>query len=85
MPDACRDTFVLFLVNVAPWLWGWPNRFHKRMDSAGSSIILLGPYEKGDPGAAGIDDTETLGQVPADFDGYIWTNRIEVIGPALRR
>ena len=28
---------------------------------------------------------ETLEEVPEQFPGYIWTNRIEVIGPALGR
>jgi glycerophosphoryl diester phosphodiesterase len=46
---------------------------------------LLGPYGAGDPGTAGIDDIVTLDQVPGHFSGYVWTNRIEVIGPALGR
>lgn len=83
MPAACKDTFVLVPINVAPWLWGWPNLFQQRMREAGSEIILLGPLETGDPGTAGIDDAETLAAVPVDFSGYVWTNRIERIGPLL--
>ena len=47
-------------------------------------MILLGPYESGDPGTAGIDTLEQLAQVPDGFVGYLWTNRIELIGPAWR-
>jgi glycerophosphoryl diester phosphodiesterase len=83
VPEACRDTMVMLPINVAPWLWGWPNRFQQRLAAVGSEIILLGPYSAGDPGTAGIDDLETLDRVPASFDGYVWTNRIEIIGPAL--
>ena len=82
MPEACRNTKVMVPINIAPWLWGWPNLLQQRMADAGSQIILLGPYGAGDPGTAGIDDVATLAQVPTDFDGYVWTNRIEIIGPA---
>jgi glycerophosphoryl diester phosphodiesterase len=83
MPDACRNTAVTIPINFASWLWGWPNLFIERMHEAGSIVVLLGPYEKGDAGTSGIDSPELLADVPEGFDGYIWTNRIEVIGPAL--
>jgi glycerophosphoryl diester phosphodiesterase len=81
VPDACRNTMVMLPVNVAPFVWGWPNLFLERMRNAGSAVILLGPYGAGDPGTAGIDTPEQLAQVPDGFSGYIWTNKIEVIGP----
>jgi glycerophosphoryl diester phosphodiesterase len=83
MPAACSNTKVMLPLNVAPFAWGWPNLFLERMRNAGSEVILLGPAGAGDPGTAGIDTLEQLAQVPASFDGYLWTNRIEVIGPAL--
>lgn len=84
VPGACENTKVMVPINVAPWLWGWPNLLQQRLADVGSEVILLGPYGAGDPGTAGIDDIETLAQVPRDFDGYVWTNRIEIIGPALK-
>ena len=84
VPAACRQTKVMIPINIAPWLWGWPNLLQQRLADAGSEIILLGPYGAGDPGTAGIDDIETLAQLPPGFDGYVWTNRIEDIGPALK-
>ena len=83
MPQACRNTMIMLPINIAPWVWGWPNLFLERVRNAGSAVILLGPYEQGDPGTAGIDTLEQLAQVPPQFDGYVWTNRIELIGPAL--
>jgi len=85
VPAACRETVVMVPINVAPWLWGWPNRFLARMKAAGSEVILLGPYAAGDPGTSGIDDVEMLARIPEGFDGHVWTNRIELIGPALGR
>ncbi|ODT68225.1 MAG: glycerophosphodiester phosphodiesterase [Pelagibacterium sp. SCN 63-23] len=83
VPEPCRDTVVMVPINVAPWLWGWPNLLQQRLADAGSTIILLGPYGAGDPGTAGIDDLDVLAQVPPGFGGYLWTNRIEIVGPAL--
>ncbi|MDC9824446.1 glycerophosphodiester phosphodiesterase family protein [Devosia sp. ZB163] len=84
MPEACRNTKVMLPINVAPFVWGWPNLFLERMKAAGSEVILLGPYSAGDPGTAGIDTPELLAQVPDVFAGYIWTNKIETIGPLAR-
>ncbi|WP_244545232.1 glycerophosphodiester phosphodiesterase family protein [Devosia enhydra] len=85
VPEACRDTMVMVPINMAPFLWGWPELFVKRMADAGSGVILLGPYGAGDPGTAGIDALDQLAAVPAGFSGYLWTNRIELIGPELAR
>lgn len=81
VPEACRNTVVMMPINVAPFLWGWPDLFLKRLSDAGTEVILLGPYGAGDPGTAGIDTPEQLAQVPDGFTGYIWTNKIETIGP----
>jgi glycerophosphoryl diester phosphodiesterase len=83
VPAACHETRVLVPINAAPLLWGWPNLFLRRLSDAGSEVVLTGPYSPGDPGTAGIDSLETLAMVPADFTGYLWTNRIELVGPAL--
>lgn len=85
IPEACRNTKVMLPINVAPFVWGWPNLFIERLRQAGSEVILLGPYSSGDPGTAGIDTPELLAQVPDNFAGYIWTNKIETIGPLARQ
>lgn len=84
VPEACRGTNAMVPLNFTWAVWGWPDRFHARMVSAGSEIILIGPYSGGDTGTSGIDTLEELARIPENFDGYIWTNRIEVIGPVLR-
>ncbi len=84
VPPACRQSTIMVPLNVGPWLWGWPNLFLHRLKAVGTEVILLGPYAQGDPGTAGIDNLAQLKQVPADFSGYLWTNKIELIGPALK-
>jgi glycerophosphoryl diester phosphodiesterase len=85
VPDACRNTKVMLPINLTPFVWGWPNLFLQRMRVAGSEVILLGPYGAADPGTAGIDTAEQLAGVPDSFVGYIWTNKIETIGPLRER
>jgi len=84
VPEACRNTMVMVPSNIAPWLWGWPDLFIQRLRDNGSGVILLGPYGSGDIGTSGIDSPEDAARVPADFDGYVWTNAIETIGPLLK-
>lgn len=83
MPAACSGTALLVPTNVAPWLWGWPNRFLDRMEDAGTRVFAVGPMRKGD-GTAGIDSVEDLGQLPNDYARGIWTNDVGLIAERLR-
>lgn len=83
VPEACADRLIAVPMNVAPYLWGWPHVFTKRMQAANSDVILWGPYD-GSGFSSGIDDLQTLQRVPKHFDGYVWTNRIERIAPQLK-
>ena len=83
VPQACERGLITVPANVAPWLWGWPNRFLRRMDSVGSRVVLIGDYEGGGL-SQGFDDPERLLDLPGDYSGGVWTDRIEVMGPAVR-
>jgi glycerophosphoryl diester phosphodiesterase len=82
-PHACRDTLVLVPVNAATWLWGWPRRLESRMHAVGSDVVLIGPWH-GERHSRGVDDLAWLESIPSDFGGGIWTNRVDLLGPALR-
>lgn len=82
VPEACRNTLVPVPSNYAFLLWGWPNRFLTRMEDAGSDVVLIGPYSGG--GTVGIDTAEQVEDLPGPFPGYVWTNRILEVGPALK-
>jgi glycerophosphoryl diester phosphodiesterase len=84
VPPACHNTMVMVPINVAPWLWGWPNRFLQRMKDVGSSVILMGPYSSGDAGTSGIDTPEDAALIPPKFPGLVWTNEIATIAPIVR-
>ncbi|WP_417309816.1 hypothetical protein [Devosia sp.] len=69
MPDACKDSVVMVPINLTLLAWGWPNLFVERMRAVGTEVVLLGAFSAGDPGSTGIDDLDTLAQVPDDFAG----------------
>ena len=84
VPRACANAMVLVPINVAPWLWGWPDRFLNRMAAANSAVFVLGPYSGGEF-SSGVDTPELLQRLPEKYSGGIWTNEIETIAPLARR
>ena len=82
VPESCRGRLMLVPANIAPWLWGWPNRFLDRMRQADSQVFILGNY--GGDFSSGIDTAADVARLPPNFNGGIWTNRIESIAPRLR-
>lgn len=82
VPEACRNTLVPVPSNYAFLFWGWPSRFLTRMKDAGSDVVLIGPYTGGS--TVGIDTAEEVENLPEEFPGYVWTNRILEVGPAVK-
>jgi glycerophosphoryl diester phosphodiesterase len=78
VPQACTSALVLVPINVAPWLWGWPDRFLARMKAANSVVFVLGPYSGGEF-STGIDTPDLFARLPPNYGGGIWTNEIEDI------
>ncbi|OWV92458.1 glycerophosphodiester phosphodiesterase [Rhizobium sp. R635] len=83
MPEDCKHRMMLVPVNIAPWLWGWPDRFLNRMEDAGTEVFVIGPY-RGSDFSTGIDDPAQLARLPQDYAAGIWTNEIEAIGKLVK-
>ncbi|MEI1252414.1 glycerophosphodiester phosphodiesterase family protein [Rhizobium aouanii] len=83
LPDECKHAMMLVPINIAPWLWGWPDRFLNRMADAGTEVFVLGPY-RGSDFSTGIDDPAQLARLPEDYAAGIWTNEIEAIGKLVK-
>ena len=45
--------------------------------------MLFGDYH-GEGPMQGFDDPDRLTELPRDYAGGIWTDRIDLVGPALR-
>lgn len=82
VPDDCRGTTLLVPINIAPWLWGWPNRFLDRMDNVGTNVFLLGPYTGGGF-SEGLDDPALIRDLPSGYSGGISTDALDQIMPLL--
>jgi glycerophosphoryl diester phosphodiesterase len=80
VPQACERTVVVVPLNVAPWLWGWPNRLLARMQGVGAHVFIAGPWE-GERFSGGLDLAHEFQALPEGFGGGIWTNRIDRIAP----
>jgi glycerophosphoryl diester phosphodiesterase len=83
VPKACHNALVLVPINVAPWLWGWPDRLLDRMAKANSAVFVLGPY-KGGEFSTGVDTPELWSRLPQNYSGGVWTNEIETIARLAR-
>jgi len=81
IPSDCERGVLLVPANAAPWLWGWPNRFLQRMSRVGTRVVLFGDYHGGGL-IQGFDDPGQLDELPRGYSGGIWTDRIDLIGPA---
>lgn len=82
VPDACRHTQLHLPQRYGRLLWGWPNLFVDRMRAVDTRVVLVA----GDgPWSEGFDQPADLDTVPADFSGWIWTDRADTIIPLLRR
>lgn len=81
VPDRCRNTTVAVPLNYQWAIWGWPKRFIARMESVGTKVMLMGPYEDGK--IAGLERPEQLGKVPRDFRGFLWIEDFYSVGRAL--
>lgn len=82
IPPACRNTELHIPLKYAPYLWGWPNRFLNRMDSVNTRVILVSGSGEFSEGFDTVEDTKKL---PVNYNGGIWTNRIDIIGPLFNK
>src|SRR5690554_1360371 len=65
----------------AKLLWGWPDKFLQRMDKVNTRVVLV-KYVNG--WSDGFDSAVDLDEIPSNYTGGIWTNRIDLIGPLLK-
>lgn len=78
IPPSMKNAFFYLPLRYARFLWGWPHRFIQRIKAAGSIFVIVA----GDGAwSEGFDTVEDLQQIPKNYAGGIWTNRIDRIAP----
>ena len=81
VPDACENTQLHLPEKIAPFLWGWSGKFIHRMEKSNTRVIVVA----GDGGfSEGFDSANDLERLPANYNGWIWTNRIDTIAPLIQ-
>ena len=81
VPKSCARSILLVPANIAPWIWGWPDRLIARMKRVGTAIFVIGNMD-GIDGTSGIDTLEQARSLPQGRTLGIWTNRIEALAPS---
>lgn len=82
LPAECKGATMMITTDDQGRLWGWPNRMLARMADAGGTVVMVAPGAvAGDP--RGLDLPEQFGEIPDSFNGYIWTDDLWNLGPAL--
>lgn len=84
VPDACRQGILLIPINVAKWMWGWPDRFLDRMQAVDTRVYLLGPYSGGGF-SQGLDDPQLINQLPDGYSGGISTDALDRVMPVIKQ
>ena len=78
IPSSCEHTQLHIPETIAPWLWGWSDKFLNRMESVDTRVITVA----GDGGwSEGFDQPQDIERLPSNYSGGIWTNRIDKIAP----
>lgn len=83
IPDTCHNTVFAVPMNYRHLTWGWPYRLTARLKSVNTPVIVLGPFERGDPGTTGVNHYKEFEALPQHLDAYIMTDRIDLIGPLI--
>jgi hypothetical protein len=84
VPESCANGVMLLTLDELGFtLWGWPNRFLDRTAKANTAVIIAQDVAGGK--IKGLTDVRQYGEIASGFNGYVWVDRIEELGPALRR
>jgi glycerophosphoryl diester phosphodiesterase len=84
VPEICNGTAALLtLDDLGITLWGWPNRFLARMKTANVRMIIAQDVQ-GEK-ITGLTTPEQYGDIASSYNGAIWVEDIEALGPALKQ
>jgi glycerophosphoryl diester phosphodiesterase len=82
VPKAARNIQIHMPLNYAKYLWGWPDRLIQRLEAVNSRFVLVNGSGRF---SSGFDDKDDLSKIPGGYSGCIWTNRVDIISPYIKR
>jgi len=78
IPESCQNTGLLIPQNIGPLLWGWPEKFVSRMEAVNTQVFLIPAMSFREKHTGGIDTKEQIENIPENYYGGVWTNRIDL-------
>lgn len=81
IPDSMKNAQIHIPLKYARYLWGWPGKFLNRMDSVNTRLVLVAGDGKW---SEGFDTEADLATIPDEFNGYVWTNRVDRIASSTK-
>lgn len=82
LPDSIKNRELHLPLEFAWLFWGWPDKFLSRMESVNTRVVIT---KRTNGWTDGLDRVEDLKKLPPGFSGTIWTNRIDKIGPLIKK
>ena len=82
IPEEMHNMEIHIPLKWAKYLWGWPHKFVKRMESVNTRVVIV---EGNGKWSEGFDTAESLEKIPKGFSGYVWTNRIDLVSEKYSR
>ena len=76
VPKSMRNIQIHMPVEYAKYFWGWPGKFLKRIEKVNTRFILT---QKKGQWSGGFDSSEDIKKIPRGYNGYIWTERIDIV------
>ena len=77
IPKSIHNMEIHFPLAYAKFLWGWPEKFVLRMNKVNTRVVIV---QKKGRWSGGFDTVEEIDEIPDNYYGYIWTERIDRIG-----
>lgn len=76
VPRSMHNLEIHLPLEYARFLWGWPDRFLRRMDRVNTRVVIV---KKQGQWSGGFDSPEDLEEIPDNYHGVIWTDRIDLV------
>lgn len=76
IPESCKNNILLIPNNLKSIVWGWPNKFIKRMTDVNTSVFLIDDYN-GSNRSKGLPTDKAKALIAAGYKGGIWTDDID--------
>ena len=81
IPGSMKNMEIHMPIEYARFFWGWPEKLVKRMDSVNTRFVIV---KKKGKWSGGFDSKEDLSEIPKNYHGYIWTERIDRISEYMK-